>query len=315
MEDVIYNISFLQSQEWGNLQKELGKRVLWITNDDARAVVLEQRLPLNKKYLYAPRGPIFSGSFSARSLEKFVEEIKNTPESCESIFLRIEPPLEYLKEAEDILLSAGFINTAQTQPRETCILSLSKSESELKKEMEHDTRYAIRVSERRGVKISVFESIEGKKKSFDDFWKIFSETNKRHGLSIYAHKYYEAVARLSGRCKSKIFLACLDDKIIAGAIIIFFNDTATYLYAASLAGYGKFNAPSLILWYAILDAKKDGCLKFDMWGISSEKKEWASVTAFKKSFGGSAVVYIGTWDFVFKPAWYKLYKIAKKVIL
>lgn len=314
MEGNIYNISFLQSREWGSLQEELGKKVFRATSDDARAVILEQKLSLNKKYLYAPRGPIFSGGFSARSLERFMKEIKNIPESSESIFLRIEPSLEYSKEAESILLSAGFVNATQAQPKETRVLNILKNESELMKEMEHDTKYAIRVSERRGVKISSFESIEEKRKSFDDFWKIFHKTNTRHGLSIYPKKYYEAVARLNGECKSKIFLARLNDKVIAGAVIIFFNDTATYLYAASLSGYGKFNAPSLILWHAILCAKRSGCLKFDLWGTSSEKKEWAGVTAFKKSFGGSAIRYIGTWDFVLKPMWYKLYKTAKKII-
>lgn len=307
--------SFLQSYEWGNLQKKLGKKVFEIQFNDEPVFILEQKLPFGKNYLYIPRGPIFAKGFSFESLNVFVKGIKNIVGSDKSFFLRIEPPFEYSDEVAGILSSSGFSQTSPVQPIETRVIDLSKNESELLKEMEHDTRYAIRVAEKRGVIVSIFSDADKKREKFNDFWKIFYETNERHKLKHYPCEYYKLVAELDGECWSKILIAYLNGMAIAGAIIVSFGDTATYLYAASLPGYGKYNAPSLILWRAILDAKKGGCLIFDLWGTSSEKKEWIGVTAFKKSFGGNLVSYAGTWDFVFKPTWYKLYKATKKIIL
>lgn len=307
--------SFLQSYEWGNLQEKLGKKVFKIQFNGKPVFVLEQKLPFGKNYLYVPRGPIFAGNFSSESLSVFVKEIKNIADSDKSIFLRIEPPFEYSDEVAGVLSSSEFSRTLSVQPIETRVIDLLKSESELLKEMEHDTRYAIRVAERRGVTVSIFSDADEKKKKFDDFWKVFYETNKRRKLKHYPREYYKLVAELGGEYGSKISVAYLNSTAVASAIIVSFGSTATYLYAASLPGYGKYNAPSLILWRAILDAKKEGRLIFDLWGTSSEKKEWAGVTAFKKSFGGNLMSYVGTWDFVFKPAWYKLYKAVKKFIL
>jgi len=62
----------------------------------------------------------------------------------------------------------------------------------------------------------------------------------------------------------------------------------------------------------ILEAKKRECTKYDFWGIN--QKKWPGVTRFKKGFNGQEVNYPGAYDLVFQPAWYRIYKIAKKVL-
>ncbi|MFH1192763.1 MAG: peptidoglycan bridge formation glycyltransferase FemA/FemB family protein [Candidatus Jorgensenbacteria bacterium] len=298
--------SLLQSWEWGELQKSLGREVRRIATDDMLASVVRYKLPFGKGYWYAPHGPVFTnarhifGGFTSENWRG-------------AIFLKIEPPLPDTPEHIAMLRAAGFRRGHDTQPSETRLIDLTKPEPELLHEMEHDTRYAIRAAERRGVKVTTARTADEKVHAFAVFWALFEETNVRHELHAYDKRYYEEVAKLQGDCYTEIFLAELEGQIIAAAIVAYFGKHAYYLYAASKAGMGKFNAPSFILWESIRHAKQKFCTVFDMWGISGTKKKWASVTAFKKSFGGAAVKTAGTWELPLRPAWYWAYQAAKRV--
>lgn len=259
-------------------------------------------LPFGMRYEYAPHGP------AGRSLNgETLHELSGHTRGEKTIFIRCEPRVANTSEARGTLLHAGFRKASDVQPSETRIIDLAKSEEELLGEMEHDTRYAIRAAEKRGVTIEQVGG-ETKRGAFAKFWELFEATNARHGLHAYDKEYYEAVADLNGDCFTEIFLAKREGETIAGSIVAYFGGTAYYLYAASRAGYGKYNAPSLMLWEIIRAARARGCASLDLWGTSETKKEWKGVTAFKKSFGGTPVKFVGTWDYVYRPLWYFAYR-------
>lgn len=292
--------TFLQSWEWGKLQERLGRSVCLIP--EARSLLISMPLRLGLRYEYAPHGPA-GRLLSGEVLHKLSEHTRGT----KTIFLRIEPRVAQSPQATGTLMHAGFRKAPDVQPSETRIVDLTRSEEELLGKMEHDTRYAIRAAEKRGVTV---EQVGGEMKrgAFAKFWELFEATNARHGLHAYDKGYYEAVADLKGDCFTEIFLAKREGETIAGSIVAYFGDTAYYLYAASRAGYGKYNAPSLMLWEIIRAARARGYASLDLWGTSETKKEWKGVTAFKKSFGGTLVKFVGTWDYVYRPLWYFAYR-------
>lgn len=295
---------FLQSSGWGSVQESRGKKVRMAEAGNLRGLVLEQPLPFGFSYYYLPRGP-FGPTEDPQALAALAAKLKATARA-KTLFLRVEPFVPGTPERSKALRAAGFLATAPVQPKETRTLDLRKDEEALLKEMTHNTRYAIRAAGRRGVTIRKATGGECGK-AFVSFWELFALTNDRHELKAFPKAYYEAIVRLDGACSSDIFLAELEGRPIAAAIIVRFGGTATYLYAASKAGFGKYNAPSLLLWEAMRDAKKGGCETFDLWGVSRTKKKWAGVTAFKKSFGGEEVAYVGTWDMPFKKLLYRAY--------
>ena len=89
----------------------------------------------------------------------------------------------------------------------------------------------------------------------------------------------------------------------------------------SAANNSYKNLPSTVavLTSAIFDAKEKGIKYFDFWGIAPDDAPsdhpWAGFTKFKKSFGGEAVHYAGTYDIILKPAKYKLYQFIRKIHL
>lgn len=311
--EITSNRSFLQSWQWGELQKKLGRRVFRINIPGLFASAIEQKMPLGQTYLYIPHGPVIRAG-TTDSWRDFIKTAK-TVSSNKPIFLRIEPlDNEFRGEPiKKILKEAGFHETKPVQPKTTLLIDLRKDEKEILDAMEHDTRYSIRAAEKKGVMVE-FISVENKEKSFEIFWQIFTETNQRHGLKIYPKKYYEEVAKLEGECSSKIAIARTGGEAISAAIFVYFGERIFYLFAGSRAGYGKFNAPTYLLWQAIREAKKTGYRYFDFWGISHENKNWAKITAFKKSFGGEEVTSPGAWDYVFNKPLYFAYNIIKKFI-
>lgn len=301
--------SFLQSWEWKELQENIGRSAHPFRSVNGQSLFIEYKLPFGKNYIYSPRGPVAKEKNFSR---QFFSEIKEAVSKSRPVFLRVEPQLENNLEAKEALSRLNFRNTAPAQPDQTLLLDLTQNEESLIKRMQYETRYAIRLAQKRGVRAKILKTEEEKSAGFEKFWNIFKETNKRHGLRFYSRDYYYRVALLGGDCHSEMILAELDGNVIGAAIIVFFGKIATYLFAASSAGYGRFNAPSLIVWASILRAKEKRCAVFDFWGISEKNKAWQRITAFKKSFGGKETDYVGTWDIVFVPFWYRLYKLFKK---
>jgi len=306
--------SFLQSWQWGELQKKIGRRVFRFNVSGLLASAIEQKLPLGQTYLYIPHGPVIR-SATDDSWRNFINEAGNIAGAKKPVFLRIEPlAREFRGESmQKILKEQGFQLTKPVQPETTLLIDLRRDENEILGSMEHDTRYSVRTAGKRGVTVE-FINGNDKKKEFETFWKIFSETNQRHGLKSYPKIYYEEVARLEGECSSKIALAKAEGEVVGAAIFVYFGERVFYLFAGSRAGYGKFNAPTYLLWQAMLDAKKSGYKYFDFWGISHENENWAKITAFKKSFGGEEITSSGAWDYVFNKPAYLAYNLAKRFI-
>lgn len=302
---------FLQSSEWGSLQRSMGKETKTLDAGELRGLILKNPLPFGFSYYYVPRGP-FGDVKDSQRLRAFAAALRRTADP-KTLFLRIEPFVEDSRTERGSLREAGFAAAPFVQPKETILLDLSKTEDELLKAMEHNTRYAIRAAERRGVLIRKVSDPAERKKKFNDFWELFSVTNDRHSLKAFPRDYYERVATLDGGCSSTLFFAEFEGRPIATAIIVRFGTIATYLYAASKSGFGRYNAPSFLLWEAMRAAKADGCDTFDLWGISGTKKKWAGVTSFKKGFGGNETAYVGTWDLPFHKILYRAYMLLGKI--
>ena len=67
---------------------------------------------------------------------------------------------------------------------------------------------------------------------------------------------------------AKLYLAEYQNEIIAGVIVTFCGDIATYYYGASGNKHRNVMAPYLLQWEAMKEAKKRGCKWYDFLGIA-----------------------------------------------
>jgi len=318
------NGSFLQSWEWGQIQKNLNKKIWRLAtvsdNNIVNAIlIIKQDLAFGKSYLFSPWAICADNEY-----QLFSDKIKEIAKVENAIFFRYEPMCE--SGAGDLQqLNFRFVGSAE--PKDTLLIDLSKSEEELLKEMHPKTRYNIRLAERKGVKVSMSYSTTILETQFDHFWQLLQETYNRQGIKAYNKDYYH---KILDKNVFQLYLARYENKIIVANLMSFFGNlspweadsggrvdrsgTVTYLYGGSDRNFHQTMATSLIQWQAIKDAKAQGYKYYDFYGISGGDKKniWAGITRFKKGFGGVEKHYVGAWDLIFSKSWYGLYKISRK---
>ena len=288
--------SFLQSKNWLDFQKSLGRKVWQIDSVN----IIKHNLPLGKSYFYSPRT---EGDFLSK---EFLTKLKKIADQENAIFFKIEPQKQI---NENLLKKSGFIKGKDIQPRKTLILDITKTEKELLNQMHYKTRYNIRLAEKKGVEIRA-KSQKSKVKNFEEFWRLLQQTAKRGNFRTHPKEYYKKMLEIIP--ETELFIAEYQNRVIAANIVIFYQKTAIYLHGASDYQYRNLMAPHLLQWKQVLEAKKRGCIEYDFWGI--DEKKWPGVTRFKKGFGGKQVIYPGAYDLVFQPVWYRIYRIAKKIL-
>jgi lipid II:glycine glycyltransferase (peptidoglycan interpeptide bridge formation enzyme) len=308
------NGSFLQSGEWGKVQKSFGRDVWYLADEEngeiKKAILLiKYNLPLSKSYLFSPWASLIDFSLEKIWLNKIQEIAKKE----KAIFFRYEPMVEQrgptpLKGSDPL---SSFIYVGEVEPQHTLIVDLKKSEAEILEQMHTKTRYNIKLAQNKGVIITSCDFNQKESEHmFDEFWRLIENTYERKGVVGYLKKYYQKIFE---QPFSKLYVASFENKIIVANLVIFFGKTATYLYGGSDKEYQKTMATSLIQWQAIKDAKEQGYEYYDFYGISDIKSKWSGITRFKRGFGGEEKKYVGAWDLVFSGFWYRLYQIVKKL--
>ncbi len=298
---------FLQSWEWGEFQKNLGYKIWRVglkKGDKILAAATFIKKPLVNKlaYFYCPRGPI--GRIDNPEIMKILlDYIRKIAKKESAVFFRFEP---LCLTQRDLL-----IKTFDVQPSKTIILSLDKGEEKLLAQMHSKTRYNIRLSLKRGIKVK-----EGDKNDFDVFWRLISETSKRDKFHLHPHDYYQKLFNFFSNnftpyLDIKFLFAGFKKEVLAAGIFAFFGNLAVYVHGASSNKLRNFMPTYAMQWEAIKLAKKQGKKYYDFFGIDETK--WPGVTRFKKGFGGQIVQYPGTFDYVFNKVYYKIYLLARKI--
>ncbi len=300
-----------QTTTWAEFRKQAKSEFFWeIQHGNNQAIIQKMPLPKGLCWLYCNRGPD-----STKDLADFLKEAKKIAKKEKAVFLRIEPPIqldtpeskEYEKMAKKLKLRKAH---ASHQPECTRIIDLIKSEEEILKDMKQKGRYNIRLAKKKGV--TVKES-----KDTGQFYEILQETVQRDGFIPHNKEFYQKlIDALEPEGMAKLYVAEYDGQIIAGLLATFHGDTATYYYGASSNTHRNVMAPYLLQWHAMREAKSKGFSKYDFLGIAppdSKNHPWAGVSSFKKKFGGETVQYVKAKEFVFKPFWYWLIRLVKKI--
>jgi peptidoglycan pentaglycine glycine transferase (the first glycine) len=298
----------LQSYEWGEVKQSTGWEPLrFLIEQDGKFVagvsVLKRTLPIpGKSIFYIPRGPVID--YKDRAALSFM--FRNLIEQARkhgAILIKIDPDLP----ADDIevrnnLKSLGFVlvgeglNFEGIQPKFVFRLPLDKPLDDIFAEFTPKTRYNIRLSKRRGVKI-IEDCTKDMLKPFYDILKITCERDK---FLVRSYEYFESLwDNLVERGLAKLFMAEYEGRFIAGTLAFIFGDKAWYIYGAS-ANEARNVMPNYSLqWHMIKWAKESGCTMYDFRGVSgdlSPDNPLYGLYRFKKGFNGEFTEFMGEMD-------------------
>lgn len=304
---------WLQSNTWRAFQGTVGHRTFHFESDDAWANVIEYTLPIVGKYWYVPRGPIqFSGIRNQESGIGIVwEKIEQEARTEEVGWIRFDPMDEALLQVLSIEQgNDSLVRKAphDMQPREILVIDSSQSDTALLSDMKPKTRYNIRLAEKRGVRVLPTHE----KRYQDAFLDMIDRTAARKGIDFHPRSYYEAFFRSVPEEYWELLIAERLGVLLAANLVVFFGDTATYLYGASGDDGRENMAPHLLQWEGMRRARERGCGRYDFGGVDTigSRASLSGVTRFKKGFSSSvkAIQFPGSYDRILKRSHYQLYR-------
>jgi peptidoglycan pentaglycine glycine transferase (the first glycine) len=315
----------LQTAPWGALKSQFGWSAgqVGLTREGklvAGAQVLIRRLPAGLGRLaYVPKGPLVDWEDEAQ-VKALLEALDRAARAQGAIALTIEPDLPDEGMLRERLHALGFSPSplGSVQPRRTIVVDISPDENTILKAMKQKTRYNVRLAERKGVTVR-----EATESDLPAFHALMATTGERDEFGVHVPAYYDAMYHLfAPRGRGQLLLAEVDGEPVAGVLILALPPRSWYLHGASGDAHREKMPTYLLQWEAIRWAKSLGCTTYDLYGVPDEDEEvleaqftqrndglWG-VYRFKRGFGGTLVRSVGTWDQVYAPLRYRLYRMA-----
>ncbi len=312
---------FLQSWEWGEFQKNIGRPVVRLcqkaeSSISSAAQLVSIPLILNTEYWYAPRGPVAPS-------KEFIGEIIAHCKKTSGLFFRFDP-----LTADDLALAAStpfcVQKSPEIQPSHSYTVDLSSPEAELLSRMREKTRYNIRLSERKGVSVTAIPAHEATEREMREFIELMQTTAGRNKFSAHPSWYYRRLfssfsasqAESPEKARLSLYRAVYQGDVLAAGLMLLFGDTVNYVHGASSSIHRECMAPYAMHWRAMRDAKMAGYRYYDFGGVGPDDEPnhpLAGVTQFKKGFAGSTLRYPGTYDLVLRPHLYAGYRVLRGI--
>lgn len=298
-------VNFLQSPEWGEVNRLVGHKVIVEHNLDRAPHFWCQMIVKNAKrgrYLEVPGGPLLDWSDKVAKQAVFAK-IREIAEREKCVFVRLRPQLRVADL--DLLRNLGLRKAPMHLHAEhTIILDLTQSEDDLLKAMRRQTRYEVRRAEKLGITVSY----SNEKSLFEEFHQVQAETAARQHF-IPPDLDTLLAERTAFGDNARLYVAhAADGAPIAYGLILISGDEAEYFEAASTELNHKLPGAYALQWQVIRDLKALGLKRYNLWGIAPANQpehRYAKVTTFKKGFGGEIVEFVPAQDLIINSIRYK----------
>jgi lipid II:glycine glycyltransferase (peptidoglycan interpeptide bridge formation enzyme) len=290
--------SVLQSWAWGALKSRYGwraTRYLWTEGGApvAAASVLRRRFPGGLALDYAPRGPVLG-----RRLEQwpgFWQALRDHLARDGGTVLKVDPEWTSDPQRSALQQAGGRPSRHPIQHQATMVVDIRGGDEALRR-LKESTRRNIRQGEREGITV---EASEGSA-AMDSFYELLSETAAREHFTIRPVAYYQDLLSLfRERGQAAVYLARRADRLLAGAIMLFYGSRLIYLYGGTRTDARELKPGYLLHWRAIEDAQRRGCTSYDMWGVPLNPQPGQrgyGYYVFKSRFNPQMVRFIGLYD-------------------
>ncbi|MCF0104622.1 MAG: peptidoglycan bridge formation glycyltransferase FemA/FemB family protein [Eggerthellaceae bacterium] len=297
-----------QSLEWNKFLEDLELSTFFRQEDDFTFLAELKTTPAGN-YLYVPYGPFAT---SKDAFRRAYQALFDLAMEEKDIFVRVEPQD---KESLETLKDFNAKKSYDINPADTWVLDLTSEKEIIIRNFTQGTRTRYNQFKKKGLTVTntkdpdkVRHLVElqiplSKMRKIATFDEDYLKTELAQDFaSLYLVHYTPPESK--------------KEEIIAASLFFDFGDTRYYMQSASNYKYRRLPATVALLTSALFDAKEKGLKKFDFWGIAPggapKDHPWAGFTSFKKSFGGEAVHYCGTWDLVCNSTKYRLYKGLRK---
>ncbi|MBR2741245.1 peptidoglycan bridge formation glycyltransferase FemA/FemB family protein [Candidatus Saccharibacteria bacterium] len=305
--------NFLQSWDFYKFHKLRGKKVvrrLMMDGDKiigAYAGVVETAK--RGTYMAIAGGPILD--WGNRELVNSVfQDIREQGNKYNCAFVRVRPQLELSDKSLKLMSELGLKRAPMYLSVEFAgVLDLNKSEEEILAGASQGFRRKLRKAEKNEIEITA-DTDDESIKAFCALEKKHAERQKYVAFSeSFLTRQFEAFREHD---EVLIYTARKDGEILAQNFMIFYGPEASYHYGVSSELGTKYSAAPLLHMEAMREARKRGCIRYNLWGIvepDETSHRFYGVSEFKRSFGCEELRYTPAHDLVLKPAKYQVTKL------
>ncbi len=197
---------------------------------------------------------------------------------------RIEPLIsdpEFLSLFPD---QGFFLDTQPLRPTKTLRIDLGGSNFDLLKRFKR-ARSWIHKLQHTGYETQI--------NRFDDFFQIWQQATRQQHIWISTKVDFDTLVGIFGH---NCFCVTLNQS--CGCLVLIYKKTAYYYYAAALPVAKEQELPYAVVWEAMLEAKRRGCVIWDFESLYDDRwpnqyTSWKGFSQFKKTFGGTEVLFPG----------------------
>ena len=294
--------ALFQSWLWGEVQKKAGQKVLRYGFVDGTSLIgIAQIFVVRARrgtYLHLRHGPVWKEQKTGY-WKQLLALLQPLAQKEHAWFIRISPLIENSQINQELFSSLGLHSAPihEVDAERCWVLDINKTEEELLSGMRKTTRYEIR----RGLKLGVDVQMTRDVDMLHKFYSLYEETSRRQGFVAHS-SITEEFELFAKEDNALLFLGFDQQKLISGAIILFYGGQAIYHHGASIPS--KIPVSYVVQWQSILEAKKRGIKLYNFYGIAPDDKPnhpWRGLTLFKKGFGGREINYIHAHDLPTSP--------------
>ena len=303
--------NFLQSWDFYEFHKSRGKKVVRRALTDSKGQIKAVYAGVVETarrgtYMAIAGGPLMDWSDQAATKAIF-SDIKAEGKKAGCAFIRVRPQLELSQASLEQMRTLGLRPAPMYLSVEYAgILDLRQSEEEILKGASQGFRRKLRKASKNDIKITADTSDQ----AIDEFCRLEKLHAKRQEYvafsSDWLHKQFEAF-RQGGEIL--IYTATKDGETLAQNFMIFYGPEASYHYGVSSQLGTKYSAAPLLHMAAMEEARKRGCIRYNLWGIvgpDETSHRFYGVSEFKRSFGCQELKYTPAHDLVLNPLKYAL---------
>ncbi len=301
--------NFLQSYDWGVFHQSLGKKVFFLgvyeKGHQIGACLTIKEIAKRGTALFIYGGPLICWQTDyLNSLFDYLV-ILAKKEGCS--FIRFRPAV--LNSVENLIVLAKSSHLIKRAPMYlTCELTtqldLTLSLDQLLKNMRKNTRRIIKNQDKFGIRMVKSPQLS----SFNKFFQFHLDLAKRQKFVPFKYQFLKKEFEAFQKDNQVLLIESWhDQKLIASAFVIFYNQEASYHYGVSSPENFKYQGSYFCQWEAIKEAKKRKLKRYNFWGIAPKEKtkhRFYNLSIFKRGFGGQEWDYLPTHDLIIKPLRY-----------
>ena len=310
--------NFLQSWDFYEFHQARGKEVVRrvATDEQGNIVAAYAGVVETAKrgtYLAIAGGPLMDFS-DEQIVSKVFSDIREQGKAHNCVFVRVRPQEPMSQNMLKLLQQQGLKPAPMYLSVEYAgILDLCKSEEEILASASQGFRRKLRKAEKNEVEITA-ETDEKAIEEFCRLEKLHAERQKYVAFSSdFLKKQFEAFQKNG---EVVIYTAKKDGETLAQNFMIFYGPEASYHYGVSSTLGTKYSAAPLLHLVAMKEARKRGCVRYNLWGIvdlNEKSHRFYGVSEFKRSFGCEELKYTPAHDLILNPAKYQITKLVENV--